>query len=87
MYNTTLKAKFEGKPSPYPVILPDSPRFTIVDVDKAYCNASHKRAADLMNKGLFEAFADIPNDPGSNAKRNIECISEFSLPENSSIPI
>lgn len=68
MYNTTLKAKFEGKPSPYPVILPDSPRFTIVDVDKAYCKASHKRAADLMNKGLFEAFADIPNDPGSNAK-------------------
>lgn len=68
---TSLKAIFDASPNPYLILLPDFPRFTIVNVNRAYCQATNTLDCDLINKGLFEAFPDNTNDPDANGEEKL----------------
>lgn len=67
----SLKAIFDASPSPLLVLLPDSPRFTIINVNRAYCKVTNTRDCDLINKGFFEAFPENPDDPGADGEKNL----------------
>ncbi|WP_411274884.1 PAS domain-containing protein [Daejeonella sp.] len=68
---TSLKAIFDASPSPLLILLPDFPRFTIVCANKVYCKLTNTPASQLINKELFEAFPENPNDPEANGKENL----------------
>jgi signal transduction histidine kinase len=40
------------------ILAPDTPRFTILAVNKAYCAATYKEHSALLGRALFEAFPD-----------------------------
>ncbi|MEX0685180.1 MAG: PAS domain S-box protein [Balneolales bacterium] len=59
-------------PTPKVVLQPDSPRYTIVEVNDAFLEATHSKKEDLTGKSFFEAFPENPNeDGGGNGARNI----------------
>lgn len=60
--NAFFQLLFESSPNPYLVLLPDSPRFTIVAVNDCYLNATNTQRALIVGRGLFEVFPDNPND-------------------------
>ena len=68
---TSLKAIFDASPNPYLILLPDFPRFTIVNANRAYCEVTNRFVCDLIDKGLFEAFPENPNDPETNGKEKV----------------
>ncbi|MEJ6982263.1 PAS domain S-box protein [Pedobacter sp. P351] len=74
---------FNALPTPCLLLLSDTPRFTIIGVNKAYCIATNTGEDDLLNKGVFEAFPDNPNNPGatgvSNIKASLELVIETKL--------
>ena len=49
---------FDLMPSPTLIMLPDVPRFTIVDVNNAYLKLANLAREDFIGKGFFEAFPD-----------------------------
>jgi len=53
---------FEASPNPYLVLLPDTPKFTIVAVNNSYLAATNTQRADLLGQSLFEVFPDNPKD-------------------------
>ncbi|HMP98553.1 MAG TPA: PAS domain S-box protein [Cyclobacteriaceae bacterium] len=53
---------FKASPLASLLLLPDAPRFTIVDVNTAYLQATASQEEDLIGKGVFEAFPDNPED-------------------------
>lgn len=60
---------FKLSPAPLMVVRADAPTFTIVAVNDAYLAATHTTEADLLNKGLFDAFPGDVNDPNSTASK------------------
>lgn len=68
---TNLKAVFDATPDPLLILLPDPTRFTIVNVNKAFCEITNTLDRDLINKGVFEAFPDNPKDPEANGQANL----------------
>lgn len=76
---SSLKAIFEATPTPTLVMLPDFPRYTIVIANSAYCQATNTRTCDLIDKGLFEAFPDNPNDPEANGEEKLRASLELVL--------
>jgi PAS domain S-box-containing protein len=60
MINHYLSQVFKFLPAPSAVLLPDVPRFTIVDVNDAYLELVCMSRNDLIGKGFYEAF---PNNP------------------------
>jgi serine phosphatase RsbU (regulator of sigma subunit) len=61
-------ALFEATPSPYLVLGPD---LTIVDVNRAYLQATQRTRSDLVGKYIFDAFPDNPSDPDADGVRNL----------------
>ena len=53
---------FAAAPAPMLVVEPDSPHFTITDVNDAYLASVNRIRGDLVGFGLFEAFPDNPAD-------------------------
>jgi hypothetical protein len=68
---TDFRALFEGCPGAYLVLLPDSPRFTIVAVSNAYLSATMTKRDDILGRGLFEVFPDNPADSTATGVRNL----------------
>ncbi|WP_333600842.1 PAS domain S-box protein [Flavobacterium sp.] len=62
---------FKISPTPSLVLLPDAPKFTIIDVNEAYLEATHSKANDLIGKGIFEAFPDNDSDPTADGVKNL----------------
>jgi serine phosphatase RsbU (regulator of sigma subunit) len=61
-------ALFAGTPSPYLVLGPD---LVIVDVNRAYLQATGRSHDDLVGQYLFDAFPDNPADPDADGVRNL----------------
>ncbi|MEX2573932.1 MAG: PAS domain S-box protein, partial [Balneolaceae bacterium] len=57
----TFQEIFSSLHTPCLVFLPDSPRFTIVEVNEAFTNAVKVQRSELINRGLFKAFQDSEN--------------------------
>ncbi len=69
-----FRALFEQAPGAYLVLLPDTPRFTIVGASDAYLRATLATldgAEGILDRGVFEAFPDPPDDPSATGTRNL----------------
>ncbi|MCI3133160.1 ATP-binding protein [Phenylobacterium aquaticum] len=70
---------FEGAPTPYLLLRPDPPRFSILAVNDAYLSATGTARAALVGKGLFEAFPDNPNDASSSGVSDLRASLDRAL--------
>ncbi|MFF0835553.1 MULTISPECIES: PP2C family protein-serine/threonine phosphatase [unclassified Streptomyces] len=61
-------ALFAATPSPYLVLGPD---LVIVDVNRAYLEATARTRDDLVGQHVFQAFPDNPDDPEADGTRNL----------------
>ncbi|MGW5328399.1 PP2C family protein-serine/threonine phosphatase [Streptomyces sp. NPDC004014] len=61
-------ALFAATPSPYLVLDPD---LVIVDVNRAYLEATGRTRDDLVGQHVFQAFPDNPDDPEADGTRNL----------------
>jgi signal transduction histidine kinase len=69
---------FEGSPDVLLVLLPDSPRFTMVAATEARLAATHT-TRETLGMGLFELFPDNPEDPGASGTSNLRASLERVL--------
>ncbi len=74
-----LELLFNALPTPCLLLLSDTPRFTIIGANKAYCIATNTCKEDLINKGIFEAFPDNPNDPRATGVKNLTASLELVI--------
>ena len=65
---------------PYPLVIlrPDSPRFTIIDSNNKYLEATQTRREKIIGKSLFDLYRDKPKDPpGCDMNEIIEHLDEL----------
>ncbi|MCU1262869.1 MAG: domain S-box protein [Bryobacterales bacterium] len=62
---------FESAPTPFLVVLPDDPVFTVVAASDASVHATGLARENLLGRGVFEAFPDTPRDPTASGVRNL----------------
>lgn len=62
-------ALFAATPSPYLVLDPD---LVIVDVNRAFLEATGRSRQDLVGQHIFEAFPDNSGDPEADGVRNLD---------------
>ncbi len=63
---------FEASPAPLLVLAPDAPRFTILEVNDAYLQATLCRREQLIGCGVFEAFPGNPADPAGGGAPSLK---------------
>lgn len=61
---------FDAGPTPYLIVMPDRD-FTIVEVNRAYLQATNRKRVALIGSGLFDAFPDNPDTPFANGSENL----------------
>ena len=61
-----FEAIFQSFPSAAVLLSADSPRFTIVDVNEAYCKGAGLCRDRMLGKAFFDVFPENPNAPGLN---------------------
>lgn len=66
-----FRVLFEAAPGLYLVLLPDSPKFTIVAVSNAYLRATMTQREAILGRGLFDVFPDNPDDPTATGVSNL----------------
>ena len=72
-------ALFAASPAPFLILKPDSPRFTIAEVNDAYLAATMRTRGDLVGHGMFDVFPDNPDDPAANGVSNLRASFERAL--------
>jgi signal transduction histidine kinase len=70
---------FESSPDVLLVLLPDSPRFTMVGATEARLLATQTTREQTVGRGLFEMFPDNPDDPGATGASNLRASLERVL--------
>lgn len=70
---------FEESPDVLLVLLPDSPRFTMVAATKQRLIATHTTKEQILGRGLFEIFPDNPDDPSATGTANLRASLERVL--------
>ena len=81
MPSIDFRAVFESIPSPYLLLAPNSPDFTIVAVSDAYLRATLTTRAGLesiLGRRLFDVFPDPPGN-GATGARNLRASLERAL--------
>lgn len=63
---------FEESPDILLVLLPDTPRFTMVGATRARLAVTHTTREQIVDRGLFEVFPDDPTDSGATGTRNLK---------------
>ncbi|MGE0042419.1 MAG: ATP-binding protein [Vicinamibacterales bacterium] len=71
-----FQSLFEASPEVLLVLLPDSPRFTMVAATDARLAATHTSRDATIGRGLFEVFPDNPGDPGATGTGNLRASLE-----------
>jgi len=61
------------------IVAPNSPQFTIIDVNDAYLTAVMKTRDDLVGRALFEALPDNPDDPSATGVANLQASIERAI--------
>lgn len=76
---------FRSVPASFLILLPDRPKFTIVEVSEKYLQDTMTKREDLMGFGIFEAFPDNPNDPEAtgeaNLMRSLRNVVDLGIPD------
>jgi len=62
---------FQALPTPFLIILPDDPNFTIAEANDAYLDTTFTTRDQIVGKPLFTVFPDNPDDPGANGVLNL----------------
>ncbi|MDI1315948.1 PAS domain S-box protein [Flavobacterium sp.] len=62
---------FNISSTPSLVLLPDGPKFTIVEVNPAYLASTNSMREDLIGKGILEAFPYDASDPTAESLKNL----------------
>jgi signal transduction histidine kinase/CheY-like chemotaxis protein len=79
---------FAESPEVLLVLLPDSPRFTMVAATNARLRATHT-TRDSLGRGLFEVFPDNPDDPEvtgtSNLRASLKRVLETRRPDTMAV--
>ncbi|HTU57218.1 MAG TPA: PAS domain-containing protein, partial [Polyangiales bacterium] len=70
---------FEASPDMLLVLLPDTPRFTMVAATRARLDATHATREQTLGRGLFEMFPDNPDDPEATGTSNLRASLERVL--------
>jgi signal transduction histidine kinase/ActR/RegA family two-component response regulator len=70
---------FESSPTPYLVLGPDSPRFTIMAVTDAYLTATMTRRQEIIGRAMFDVFPDNPDEHGPTGVNNLRASLERVL--------
>lgn len=70
-FQPDFRTLFESCPGLYLVLLPDTPRFTIVGVSNAYLWATMTSRNEIIGQGIFNVFPDNPKDPLATGVRNL----------------
>jgi PAS domain S-box-containing protein len=66
-----FKLLFESAPGLYLILLPDSPRFSIVGASDNYLLTTLTKRNLIVGRGLFEVFPDNPLDPAATGVANL----------------
>jgi signal transduction histidine kinase len=74
-----FRVLFEGSPDILLVLLPDSPRFTMVAATDTRLAVTQTTRQETLGRGLFEVFPDNPNDPGATGTSNLRASLERVL--------
>lgn len=74
-----FRVLFEGSPDILLVLLPDSPRFTMVAATEARLAVTHTTREETLGRGLFEIFPDNPDDPEATGTNNLRASLERVL--------
>jgi signal transduction histidine kinase len=74
-----FQALFEQSPDVLLVLLPDSPRFTMVAGTRKRFEATHTDPGQTLGMGLFELFPDNPDDPAATGMVNLRASLERVL--------
>jgi signal transduction histidine kinase len=74
-----FRVLFEGSPDVLLVLLPDSPRFTMVAATDARLAVTHTTREATLGRGLFEIFPDNPDDPAATGTNNLRASLERVL--------
>lgn len=72
-------ALFAVSSAPFLLLAPDSPRFTIIDVNQAYLEATMTTREGLLGRPVFEMFPDNPGDPDIAGVRELRAAFERAL--------
>ncbi|CAN1526296.1 PAS domain [Flavobacteriaceae bacterium] len=67
----TLLKFFKISPTPSLMLLPDAPKFTIVNINDAYLDATYSEYDDIVGKGFFEAFPINTSDSTVDVVKNL----------------
>lgn len=70
-HNVDFKLLFQACSGLYLILLPDTPRFTIVDASDAYLAATMTQREKIKGKNLFEVFPDNPADSSATGVANL----------------
>lgn len=68
---STLLTILRGVPGNCLILLPDSPKFTIVEVSEEYNDATFTKREEIIGRGIFEVFPDDPHDPQADGVKNL----------------
>jgi PAS domain S-box-containing protein len=78
--NKYLYKIFEALPTPSLVLLPDAPKFTIVQANKAYQELTNRTNEELEGNGYFEVFPEITSHSLSSLQKVISELSPYKTP-------
>jgi hypothetical protein len=79
MKSPEFRALFEAAPGLYLVL---DPSLTIVAVTDAYAAATMTERAEIVGRGVFDAFPDNPQDPGAEGVANLRASLERVIREH-----
>ena len=70
---------FRASPTPFLVLKPDAPRFTVFEVNDAYLAATKRTRDKVVGHGIFEAYPDNPNEAAAEAVNSLSASLERVL--------
>ncbi|WP_295768988.1 PAS domain-containing sensor histidine kinase [uncultured Mucilaginibacter sp.] len=69
--HNAMLAIIRNLPGNYLIVLPNAPTFTIVEISEAYNEATYTRREDILGKGIFEVFPNVPGDELADGEQNL----------------
>lgn len=70
---------FQESPDVLLVLLPDSPRFTMIAATKSRLVSTHTTLSETVGRGLFDMFPDNPDDASATGTSNLRASLERVL--------
>lgn len=66
-------------PGNYVILLPDTPRFTIVAVTDSYLETTYTKREEIIGQSIFEVFSDNPDNYEATEIKNIRASLHYVL--------